>query len=69
MLSHTHRGRSAGTVVARGNMKVVNVRRMITSPPTSRLLSVASIPNGAISHPVVIPATISSACSSTEIAR
>ena len=65
-VSCAQRGRSAGKVVARGSAYVVNVSLMTTRPASSRLTRVASTPNGPISQRVVIPATISSACPSTD---
>jgi hypothetical protein len=56
-------------VVARGSTYAVKTSRITTRPPTSRFTSVASTPNGATSHPVRIPVTIISACTSTDIAR
>ena len=50
------RRRTMGSVVARGSTKVVNVMRITTSPPTNRLASVASMPNGATSDPEAMPA-------------
>jgi hypothetical protein len=67
-VSQAQRGRSAGRMVARGSTYVVKVSRVMTSPPTSRFARVATTPNGATSQCVLIPATISSACSSTDIA-
>ena len=65
-VSCVQRGRSVGRVVARGSTKVAKASRMMTRPATSRLARVASIPNGVINQCVVIPATISNACPSTD---
>ncbi len=67
-LSHGQRRRRSGTIVARGRAKLVNVRRITTSPPSSRFTSVASMPNGAISHRVVTPTVIMSAWASSDSA-
>ena len=65
-VSCAQRGRSAGTVVARGSAYVVNVSLVTTRPASSRLTRVASTPNGPMSQCVVMPATISSACPSAD---
>src|SRR5450631_3981697 len=67
-VSHTRGRRSTGSVVARGSTNVVNVRRITTRPPISRLARVASMPNGATSQPEAIPIAIISAWVRMDIA-
>ena len=68
MLSQGQRRRLIGSTVALGSAKLVNVRRMTTSPPTSRLARVASMPKGPTISLVATPAVIISASVSTDIA-
>ena len=68
-LSQRRLRRTSGTVVNRGRAKAVKVSRMITRPPMSRLVSVASMPNGATSQPVATPTAIMSAWVSRVMAR
>ena len=68
-LSQNRLRRTRGTVVDRGSANAVNVSRMMTRPPMSRLARVASMPNGATSQPVAIPVVIIRACVSRVMAR
>ena len=68
-LSQRRSRRTRGTVVNRGNANAVNVSRMITRPPMSRLARVASMPNGATSQPVAIPMAIIRAWVSSVMAK
>src|ERR1700729_3343593 len=68
MLSQGQRRRVIGSTVALGSAKLVNVRRMMTSPPTNRFTRVASMPKGPTISLVATPTVIISAWVSTDIA-